>query len=89
MRTFIVSCDFGNDLAVESLISGEINKHDGVRFKRDAWILRTEFTSEQIFSTVIDYLKPETCLMIAEMKEDPVYHLPAGVASWLRRAKTK
>lgn len=88
MKVFIVSCDFNNDLPTESAISGALNRHDGVRFKKDAWILRTDSTSEQIFDSVLEYLKPETCVLIAEVTNEPLYHLPAGISSWLRRVKT-
>ncbi|MCD8553223.1 hypothetical protein [Seleniivibrio sp.] len=87
MRTFIVSCDFNNDLSTESAVTGELNRHDGVRFKKDAWILRTESSSEEIFGSLVDYLKPETCVMIAEVCDRMTYHLPAGIASWLRRIR--
>ncbi|WP_303850690.1 hypothetical protein [Seleniivibrio woodruffii] len=85
MKIFIVSCDFNNDLSTESAVTGALNRHDGVRFKKDAWILRTESSSEEIFESVADHLKPETCLLIAEVTDKPMYHLPAGIASWLRR----
>jgi len=87
MKIFIVSCDFNNDLFTESAVTGELNKHDGVRFKKDAWILRTESSSEEIFESVNGLLKPETCMLIAEVTDKPLYHLPSGLSSWLRRMK--
>ncbi|WP_277656815.1 hypothetical protein [Seleniivibrio woodruffii] len=85
MRLFIVSCDFKNDLNIESKITGELNKHDGVRFKKDAWLLRTEATSEDIYLSVLSHLRPETCIIIAEVLQEPHYHMPQGITSWIKR----
>lgn len=88
MHVLIVSCDFKNNTAAETKISGELNKHDGVRFKKDAWILRTLATAQDIYNSVMPHLKPEICIIVAEVTSEPQYHMPQGVASWLKQKTT-
>lgn len=85
MGTFLISCDFRGDKEAESSISGIINKHNGVRFKYDEWIISADVTTENLWQSIMSVCSDRVYLLIAELGSDMFVKQPVSIEGWVRK----
>jgi hypothetical protein len=85
MKAYIVCCDFSKDSGAEAVVTGILNKYQGVRFQKWSWVIMSSETSSEIYEKLSEWHTDSDYIFISLITDDYAGHQPANIFNWLKR----